>query len=86
MVSQRWPRRLPPKNQPWYHVLVHGADHTTYVAEQNLAPPIREQLLLTTRSYQIFLTVFRAGHTTPTYYQAMTAFFGERKSPVAATL
>jgi heat shock protein HspQ len=29
---------LPPKDEPWYHVLVHGADHTTYVAEQNLAP------------------------------------------------
>ncbi len=27
----------PPKNQPWYHVLVHGSDHSTYVAEQNLA-------------------------------------------------
>ena len=27
----------PPKNQPWYHVLVHGSDHATYVAEQNLA-------------------------------------------------
>lgn len=27
----------PPKNKPWYHVLVHGADHSTYVAEQNLA-------------------------------------------------
>jgi len=27
----------PPKNAPWYHVLVHGADHTTYVAERNLA-------------------------------------------------
>ena len=26
----------PPKDQPWYHVLVHGATHTTYVAEQNL--------------------------------------------------
>ena len=26
----------PPKNKPWYHVLVHAADHTTYVAEQNL--------------------------------------------------
>ena len=23
---------------PWYHVLVHGADHTTYVAERNLEP------------------------------------------------
>ena len=26
----------PPKNKPWYHVLVHGSEHTTYVAEQNL--------------------------------------------------
>ena len=26
----------PPKNKPWYHVLVNGAIHTTYVAEQNL--------------------------------------------------
>lgn len=26
----------PPKDKPWYHVLVHNATHTTYVAEQNL--------------------------------------------------
>ena len=26
----------PPKNKPWYHVLVHESDHATYVAEQNL--------------------------------------------------
>lgn len=26
----------PPKDKPWYHVLVHGADHTTYVAERHL--------------------------------------------------
>ncbi|HAK53770.1 MAG TPA: heat shock protein HspQ [Gammaproteobacteria bacterium] len=26
----------PPKDAPWYHVLVHEADHTTYVAERNL--------------------------------------------------
>ena len=29
-------RSRPPKNAPWYHVLVHGATHSTYVAEQNL--------------------------------------------------
>ena len=29
-------RSRPPKDRPWYHVLVHGADHMTYVAEQNL--------------------------------------------------
>ena len=26
----------PPKNEPWYHVLVHQKGHQTYVAEQNL--------------------------------------------------
>jgi len=26
----------PPKNRPWYHVLVDGSMQTTYVAEQNL--------------------------------------------------
>lgn len=30
-------RSRPPKNAPWYHVLVDGADHTTYVAERHLA-------------------------------------------------
>ena len=29
-------RSRPPKSKPWYHVLVNGAVHTTYVAEQNL--------------------------------------------------
>ena len=28
----------PPKDRPWYHVLVHDADHMTYVAERNLEP------------------------------------------------
>ena len=26
----------PPKDRPWYHVLVHGGEHTTYVAERHL--------------------------------------------------
>lgn len=26
----------PPKDKPWYEVLVHGSSRTTYVAEQNL--------------------------------------------------
>lgn len=29
-------RSRPPKNQPWYHVLVDQATHVTYVAERNL--------------------------------------------------
>jgi len=30
-------RSQPSRDQPWYHVLVHDGDHTTYVAEENLA-------------------------------------------------
>ena len=26
----------PPRDKPWYHVLVHNAVHETYVAERNL--------------------------------------------------
>ena len=29
-------RSKPPKGEPWYHVLVDGADQRTYVAEKNL--------------------------------------------------
>jgi heat shock protein HspQ len=29
-------RSRPPKDKPWYHVLVHESEHSTYVAEQNL--------------------------------------------------
>ena len=29
-------RSRPPKDRPWYKVLVHNAEHTTYVAERNL--------------------------------------------------
>jgi len=28
----------PPKDEPWYKVLVHNAFHETYVAERNLMP------------------------------------------------
>lgn len=39
----------PPKDQPWYRVLVDGSDHMTYVAQRNLEPdpsggPIRHPL------------------------------------------
>jgi len=41
-----------PRDKPWYRVLVHGAEHETYVAERNLEPdssgsPIRHPLLTT---------------------------------------
>lgn len=41
-LSDEWyeqvARSRPPKDRPWYHVLVHGADHMTYVAERHLEP------------------------------------------------
>lgn len=52
--SEDWYRQVarsrPPKDAPWYHVLVHDAEHTTYVAEQNLetdesSEPIEHPLL-----------------------------------------
>lgn len=30
-------RTRPPKDAPWYHVIVEDADHITYVAERNLS-------------------------------------------------
>ena len=39
-------RSHPPKDKPWYHVLVHNAAHTTYVAEQNLQPAETPQQIM----------------------------------------
>jgi heat shock protein HspQ len=43
-------RSRPPKDKPWYHVLVDGKQHTTYVAERHLeldaeAEPIEHPML-----------------------------------------
>jgi len=42
--SEEWYETMaqtrPPKDEPWYHVLVHDAVHTTYVAERNLEPDL----------------------------------------------
>ena len=52
--SEEWYEHVaksrPPKNRPWYHVLVDGAAHTTYVAERHLEQdryniPIQHPLL-----------------------------------------
>jgi heat shock protein HspQ len=41
MLSDEWYDQMaktkPPKDKPWYSVMVHNASHTTYVAQQNLA-------------------------------------------------
>jgi len=40
MLSAEWydlmAKSRPPKDAPWYRVLVHDAQHETYVAERNL--------------------------------------------------
>jgi heat shock protein HspQ len=36
-------RSRPSKDAPWYHVMVDGADHWTYVAERNLEPDLSGQ-------------------------------------------
>ena len=43
-------RSCPPKDKPWYHILVDNSDNLTYVAERNLVKstdlqPINHQLL-----------------------------------------
>ncbi len=46
-LSEEWyeevARSRPPKDRPWYHVLVHGAGQITYVAERNLELDSSEQ-------------------------------------------
>lgn len=40
--SDAWYKRVarsrPPRDRPWYHVLVHDGEVTTYVAERHLTP------------------------------------------------
>ena len=42
--SEEWYRQValsrPPKDKPWYRILVDGADHMTYVAERHLEADI----------------------------------------------
>ena len=35
---QQMAKSRPPKDRPWYHVLIDGATQRTYVAERNLEP------------------------------------------------
>ena len=64
-LSEEWyeqvARSRPPKDAPWYRVLVGGASHETYVAERNLegddsGAPIEHPLLAA------FFDSFEDGH------------------------
>ena len=63
--SEEWyevvAKSRPPKDKPWYHVLVHESMHSTYVAERNLEPdesatPIKHPML------DHFFSRFENGH------------------------
>ena len=65
MLSDEWYETVavsrPPKDEPWYRVLVHNATHDTYVAEQNLEPdptgePVSHPLV------DLQFAAFRNGH------------------------
>lgn len=47
MLSEDWyeqvARSRPPKDEPWYRVLVDNGDQETYVAEQNLEPDASDE-------------------------------------------
>ena len=44
----------PPKDQPWYHVLVHQSWQTTYVSERNLEEDTTEAPILHPLTEQFF--------------------------------
>lgn len=51
----------PPKDRPWYHVLVHSAVHQTYVAERNLEPDASGERILHPL-IDVYFDGFVAGH------------------------
>lgn len=57
-LSDEWydtvAKSKPPKNEPWYHVLVDGVIDTTYVAEQNLEADISGEKINHPMTHQFF--------------------------------
>ena len=67
MLSEEWyeqvARSRPPKDEPWYHVLVDNGDQETYVAEQNLEPDVSGDPIHHPLMNEIF-AAFEAGRYT----------------------
>jgi heat shock protein HspQ len=57
-------RTQPERGQPWYHVLVHGGMHTTYVAEENLEPYEGGEQVVHPLTRELFAS-FSSGHYQP---------------------
>ena len=57
-LSEQWyeevARSRPPKDKPWYRVLVHGSDQETYVAERHLGADVGEEPILHPRIDEFF--------------------------------
>lgn len=57
---QQIARSHPPKDQPWYHVLVDGAAHMTYVAERHLESTLSDTPI-NNPGVDVFFTDFKDG-------------------------
>ena len=57
-------RSQPARGQPWYHVLVHGGEHSTYVAEENLEPYAGGEQVMHPMTKEIFSS-FSGGRYQP---------------------
>ena len=57
-------RSRPPKDKPWYHVLVHDAEHMTYVAERNLESDATGEPIVHPVLFEVFAE-FRDGVYVP---------------------
>ena len=66
--TQEWyeqvARSRPPKDEPWYRVLVHGSDQETYVAQRNLEADLSGEPVLHPLTSHFFST-FQEGAYVP---------------------
>jgi len=64
-LSDKWYEEVaksrPPKDKPWYRVLVHGEEHETYVAERHLEPEPDAQPVDHPQALEYF-DAFKSGH------------------------
>jgi heat shock protein HspQ len=59
MLTEEWyeqvARSRPPKDQPWYRVLVHNGSDQTYVAERNLFPDLSAEPIVHPQLDEFFI-------------------------------
>ncbi len=62
----------PSRSQPWYHIVVHGAKHTTYVAEENIREDKGGEQVINPYTRGLF-AYFNSGRYQPRKGVAVTA-------------